>query len=494
MVVEDNGVLTQAKNASKTTNASLESETVHMSVAGSYNNSGNLDLTILLTNLNSEVPEPKTIQTAKEDNQDTFPVIVTAKYGKYEIDGKGNIEKITGLFLEPKTISFSDEKTVETITAMLTQDLSGTIEWSLENGIVDGDIASNSVVSITPLTGNSITVTRIGAVGCTEIIATLSGTKYTDKCIAKINSPTDVYVALDTDVLRFYNQKENVKGILYSDDNGPINLRNLDFTSLELSPWYTNDRSKIVKISFEDEICPVSTQRWFYECNNLTKVENINNLNTEFVTNMKSMFYGCSNLLKLDVSNFNMKKVECTDYMFGGCTKLNQIFVADNWKVYSSTNKMFSNCSKLIGGKGTKYNGVDGGNYARIDGGASEPGYFTHINDKGKLRLGEEVIYIGHDSAYPDESDKTKEILCTVLYNDDEYGKQIISSYPVCAVTLGKNDPLVSGGFTKQHAKNSYDNAIENLNYLASLYKNVSDGGLSLDARCIRKLSCFRKR
>ena len=44
---------------------------------------------------------------------------------------------------------------------------------------------------------------------------------------------------------------------------------------------------------------------------------------------------------------------------------------------------MFSGCTKLIGGAGTKYNSsyVDK-TYARIDGGTSNPGYFTDIADK----------------------------------------------------------------------------------------------------------------
>jgi len=42
---------------------------------------------------------------------------------------------------------------------------------------------------------------------------------------------------------------------------------------------------------------------------------------------------------------------------------------------------MFRGCTKLVGGAGTKYNSsyVDK-TYARIDGGTSNPGYFTAKN------------------------------------------------------------------------------------------------------------------
>ncbi|UKI57957.1 MAG: hypothetical protein L6V81_00295 [Clostridium sp.] len=47
--------------------------------------------------------------------------------------------------------------------------------------------------------------------------------------------------------------------------------------------------------------------------------------------------------------------------------------------------KCFYNCTNLVGGAGTKYNSshVDKA-YAHIDGGTSNPGYFTDIADKPK--------------------------------------------------------------------------------------------------------------
>ena len=66
--------------------------------------------------------------------------------------------------------------------------------------------------------------------------------------------------------------------------------------------------------------------------------------------------------------------------MFYSSTNLKTIYASNKFntdKVTSSTD-MFSSCTKLIGGAGTKYNSsyVDK-TYARIDGGTSNPGYFT---------------------------------------------------------------------------------------------------------------------
>ena len=72
-------------------------------------------------------------------------------------------------------------------------------------------------------------------------------------------------------------------------------------------------------------------------------------------------------------------------YMFYNFTNLKTIYVSNKFntdKVTDSTN-MFSGCTNLVGGAGTKYNSsyVDK-KYARIDGGTSNPGYFTDIADK----------------------------------------------------------------------------------------------------------------
>ena len=66
--------------------------------------------------------------------------------------------------------------------------------------------------------------------------------------------------------------------------------------------------------------------------------------------------------------------------MFYSATNLKTIYASDKFNTGSVTTstKMFTNSTKLVGGAGTKYNSsyVDK-TYARIDGGTSNPGYFT---------------------------------------------------------------------------------------------------------------------
>ena len=65
-------------------------------------------------------------------------------------------------------------------------------------------------------------------------------------------------------------------------------------------------------------------ENMFYLCSGLTSL-NLSNWNTSKVTDMRDMFYGCSGLASLDLSNFNTSKVAKMGGMFSGCTGLTSI-------------------------------------------------------------------------------------------------------------------------------------------------------------------------
>ena len=56
----------------------------------------------------------------------------------------------------------------------------------------------------------------------------------------------------------------------------------------------------------------------FFECSSL-KVLNLSNFNTDNVNNMRYMFYNCSTLKELNISNFNTNNVIYMECMFSGC-------------------------------------------------------------------------------------------------------------------------------------------------------------------------------
>ena len=137
------------------------------------------------------------------------------------------------------------------------------------------------------------------------------------------------------------------------------------------------------RVVFDESFASVRTTScysWFSDFYSLGTIKGLENLNTSEVTNMKYMFAYCFSLTSLDLSSFNTAKVTDMGYMFNSCDELETIYVSDGWTVENVTNSglMFSGCLSLKGGQGTTYNEnkIDK-EYAHIDGGESNPGYFT---------------------------------------------------------------------------------------------------------------------
>ena len=112
----------------------------------------------------------------------------------------------------------------------------------------------------------------------------------------------------------------------------------------------TNVNKVVFNASFANAR-PTSCYYWFCGCSKLTDIEGIENLNTENVTNMNSMFDRCSALTSLDLTNFNTAKVSDMSYMFMGCSALTTIFVSDKFVTDQVTDgrDMFHMCINLIG-------------------------------------------------------------------------------------------------------------------------------------------------
>ena len=117
----------------------------------------------------------------------------------------------------------------------------------------------------------------------------------------------------------------------------------------------------------------------FSGCTSLTNLD-ITNFNTSNATYMAGLFRDCSSLTSLDLSNFNTANVTNMEGMFRGCNNLKTIYVSDLWNVSNVTGSsyMFENCNSVVGSNGTTYDEshIDA-SYAHVDGGQSNPGYFT---------------------------------------------------------------------------------------------------------------------
>ena len=117
----------------------------------------------------------------------------------------------------------------------------------------------------------------------------------------------------------------------------------------------------------------------FSYCRSLTTLD-LSSFNTAKVTNMRGLFDFCDNLTSIDIRNFNTSETTVMEIMFKGCSKLSTIIVGEGWNTAKVTNSdnMFRYCTMLTGQEGTKCDGTNNidGAYARVDA-AGTPGYLS---------------------------------------------------------------------------------------------------------------------
>ena len=121
--------------------------------------------------------------------------------------------------------------------------------------------------------------------------------------------------------------------------------------------WHDNDYTSVVFDESFSKARPTTCYEWFDSRSSLTSITDLKYLNTEEVTDMNSMFNGCSGLGSLDLSNFNTEKVTSMFYMFNGCTALQKLDLSSfNTKKVTEMNYMFQNCTALESLNISKFN------------------------------------------------------------------------------------------------------------------------------------------
>ena len=102
---------------------------------------------------------------------------------------------------------------------------------------------------------------------------------------------------------------------------------------------------------------PTSCSHWFEDCIYLTRIKGIWNLKTKNVTDMSSMFLGCSSLRSLDLTNFDTGNVTDMSKMFLGCRNLTSLDVTNfNTEKVTDMSRMFQNCYGLTSLDVSKFN------------------------------------------------------------------------------------------------------------------------------------------
>ena len=177
------------------------------------------------------------------------------------------------------------------------------------------------------------------------------------KKYAVIGEITKSYINLIEITIENNEEKKDIPIIYnsYSIVNGKIKQK-LNTSNIDL---YINNNKKnnfesriklekgiyYIKLIFNYEILDCSDL--FSYCENIVSL-NLSSFNTKKVTNMARMFYGCKNLKNLNLANFSTKNVTDMSYMFSDCTSLMSIDLSSfDINNVENISAMFFKCENL---------------------------------------------------------------------------------------------------------------------------------------------------
>ena len=222
-------------------------------------------------------------------------------------------------------------------------------------------------------------------IGCTNLVGAVPYDKNkVGKEMANYATGYFTYKA-PTETYAMFDESTNTLTFKY-DANKPDGAFALN-EGKNLPNWYRHDSygnnslciEKVVFDASFANVRPTSCYGWFYRCKDLKIIEGIEHLNTQNVTNMGFMFYGCSTLKTLDLSNFDTKNVTNMQSMFNGCSALTTIYASDKFVTTACEfdGGMFVGCTNLVSAVPYDKNkvGKEMANYAT--------GYFTYKASTG---------------------------------------------------------------------------------------------------------------
>jgi surface protein len=124
-------------------------------------------------------------------------------------------------------------------------------------------------------------------------------------------------------------------------------LKNISYTSFN---YLFGGIQYLDSVAFIDELNTEylkSMESMFSGCSSLTSID-LTKINTKNVENMDNMFYGCYSLTSIDLSNFSFQSIKSTQYMFSSCFLLKYVDLHINRINEINMDYMFSRCNSLI--------------------------------------------------------------------------------------------------------------------------------------------------
>ena len=231
---------------------------------------------------------------------------------------------------------------------------------------------------------NTSKVTNMNSMFNNSEATTLDVSNFDTSKVTDMNNMFSSSQATTLDVSNFNTSNVTNMRYMFGDSQATtLDVSNFDTSKvIDMSNMFSDSQATTLDLSNFDT-SKVRYMGFMFSSSKATILD-LSSFNTSKVTNMRAMF-SSSQATTLDLSNFDTSNVTNMSYMFNTSTNLKTIYVGDKFNtnnVTSSAN-MFTDSTKLVGGAGTKYDStkIDKA-YAHIDGGTSNPGYFTDIADK----------------------------------------------------------------------------------------------------------------
>ena len=137
----------------------------------------------------------------------------------------------------------------------------------------------------------------------------------------KINSTGNISIFNDRKNGYFYWGSHSHGSHSHAPEPGEIYINGIQQNEIK-SIYYFNRKENSVKLEWKSDTSSAKNMEYmFYECSSLTSL-NLSNFDTSKVTDMEYMFSGCSSLTSLNLSNFDTSKVINMDHMFSSCRLL----------------------------------------------------------------------------------------------------------------------------------------------------------------------------
>ena len=193
-----------------------------------------------------------------------------------------------------------------------------------------------------------------------DIFESIKGIKYTNYILVEIEIQekdknkgvkiinNDIYPIHNDHIYDFDPFFLNYNYNSFNSEINPKNVRiEIDGKMIGFSNYYKFKEKGIHKLKYYFNSFITNFSSIFAGCEDIIKID-MTNFHTKNITNISSMFYGCISLKNINLSNFNTEKVTNMNNMFNGSKSLEKIDLSNfNTKNVSNMDNMFNGCKSL---------------------------------------------------------------------------------------------------------------------------------------------------